>query len=328
LEKLFIKSNAFNSLPVKKSQDLWDTLQTTTNQPLLKINLYYDTAWWGNGISGQPSVEFGPNFADFPTGSVYPFYSISDEVVAGLEYQENVDNPPKDIQVKLDKISNSKYNKAAALTIYCDFMNINYWSGLQSNGELFNSPMQEQYNNHDPQTVFPASQAIVREATKYFEQIFNTHYVPKPVMTSARIWEGSVEFDLKPSQQFGYGVHQWAIGADDRQVMKDLVEPMKNLYTCGEAFSDYQGWVEGALRSTDLVMQQGFGLLPFNEVYQRRNGIASSAAIKAAYQKSTTQLIREYIAPDYSPKNELSSSGCRQSNSSCIGVKLSYFDKS
>ena len=296
---MFVKSNAFNRLPPEQSQHLWDTLQTTTNQRLLKINLYYDTAWWGNGISGQPSVEFGPNFADFPTGSVYPFYSISDEVVAGLEYQENVDNPPEDIQLKLDQISKSKYKKAAALTIYCDYLNINYWSGLQGNGELFSSKMQEKYNHQHPQTVFPASKSVVREATKFFKQIFNTHFVPEPAMTSARIWEGSVEFNLKPSQQFGYGVHQWAIGANDRQVIKDLVEPLDNLFTCGEAFSDYQGWVEGALRSSDLVMQQGFDLPPFSEVYHKRTGVKSSTAIKLAYQEKTTRLIREYIDPDY-----------------------------
>ena len=118
-------------------------------------------------------------------------------------------------------------------------------------------------------------------------------------MTSARIWEGSVEFNLKPSQQFGYGVHQWAIGANDRQVIKDLVEPLDNLFTCGEAFSDYQGWVEGALRSSDLVMQQGFDLPPFSEVYHKRTGVKSSTAIKLAYQEKTTRLIREYIDPDY-----------------------------
>ncbi len=327
LEKLFVKSNAFNKLPPEQSHKLWDTLQTTTNQSLLKINLYYDTAWWGNGISGQPAVEFGPNFADLPTGSVYPFYSISDEVVAGLEYQENVENPPKDIQLKLDKISESKYKKAAALTIYCDYLNINFWSGLQSNGALFDSPMQEEYSSMEPQSVFPASQAVVREATHFFKKIFNTHYVPEPAMTSARIWEGSVEFDLKPSQQFGYGVHQWAIGADDRQVMADLTEPLPNLFTCGEAFSDYQGWVEGALRSTDLVMEKGFGLAPFSKVYEERTGIAPSIAVTLAYQENSTKLIREYIDPNYTPTKGALGSAIKSDPCSCIGVSLSYLDK-
>lgn len=47
MEKLFIRSNAFNRLPREQAANLWDTLQTTTNQALLKINLYYDKSLVG-----------------------------------------------------------------------------------------------------------------------------------------------------------------------------------------------------------------------------------------------------------------------------------------
>lgn len=326
LEKLFIKSNAFNRLDTQDSHKLWDTLQSTTNQPLLKINLYYKNAWWGNGISGQPNVAFGPNFSDLPTGSVYPFYSVDDKITAAIEYEENVENPAPDVQEKLNTLNNEKYQKPAALTIYCDYLNINFWSGLQNNDDKFTSPMQEKYNQQVPQAVFPASNAVVRQATQFFKQIFNTHYVPEPVMTSARIWEGSVEFDIAPSQQFGYGVHQWAIGADDREVMSLLTEPLTNLFTCGEAYSDYQGWVEGALRSSDLVMQKGFGLNAFSDVYQERTGITPSDAITMAYTENTTRLIREYIDANYQPSGGAPHS-TRETNDSCIGVDLCYFDQ-
>ena len=73
LEKLFLRSNAFNELPSDRADALWNTLLTTTDQALLKINLYYDQAWWGNNLSGQPPVAFGPNFSDLPLGSVNMF---------------------------------------------------------------------------------------------------------------------------------------------------------------------------------------------------------------------------------------------------------------
>ncbi len=332
LEKLFIKSNAFNRLPIKETEALWNTLQTASNQPLLKINLYYDSAWWGKKISGRPPVEFGPNFADLPTGSVYPFYSISDEVAAGLEYSERVSDPSPEIKAKLDLISASKYKKPAALTIYCDYLNINYWSGLQNNGPLFTSKMQEDHNKAKPQTVFAASQAVVREATKYFKDIFNTHYVPEPMMTSARIWEGSVEFDVQPSQQFGYGVHQWAIGANDKKVMdtlKQLKKPLDNIFICGEAFSDYQGWVEGALRSADLALAAGFGLKALSQKYKDDTGHSPSNAIKAAYYENVTSMIRDYIDPNYQPGfippfDEIEE---LEHLETCLGVDLTYMDQ-
>lgn len=187
--------------------------------------------------------------------------------------------------------------------------------------------MQVKYNAEVPQAIFPASQAVVNEAIKFFKKIFNTHYVPEPVMTSARIWEGSVDFDLKPSQQFGYGVHQWAIGADDRKVMEKLIEPLPNLFTCGEAFSDYQGWVEGALRSTDLVMGEGFNLKPFSEVFIERVGTTSSQAVSKAYYDNATKMIQEYVDPNYQPEQDDDPTENYDFIDSCIGIDLTYIDQ-
>ena len=107
--------------------------------------------------------------------------------------------------------------------------------------------------------------------------------------------------------------------------MKELVEPLTNIYTCGEAFSDYQGWVEGALRSTDLVMQQGFGLEPFSEVYKKRTGKSSSDAISEAYYQNTTKMIQKYIDPNYVPsKHDKGQKGIDLDIS--LGIKLSYLD--
>ncbi|BBN83320.1 hypothetical protein PA25_33050 [Pseudoalteromonas sp. A25] len=325
LERLFVGSNAFNDLPKEESKKIWNTLQTSTNQPLLKINLYYDTPWWATGITGRPSVEFGPNFADLPTGSVYPFYAVNEPLVASLMYQERKTTTDKATQAKLDEIDAKKYDRPAALTIYCDYLNINFWSTLQNKGELYHNPNQDQYVRSVPSDIYPASVAVVEQATAFFKDIFDTRYVPQPVLTSARIWEGSVDFDLPMSQQFGYGVHQWAVGADDKQVMADLTEPLPNLFTCGEAFSDYQGWVEGALRSTDLVLEKGFGLQPLNKLYTEQTGVTPSAAIKAAYEENASRLIHEYI----DPKLALCDAPIDETvdRSSILGVSLTYFDK-
>jgi hypothetical protein len=32
------------------------------------------------------------------------------------------------------------------------------------------------------------------------------------------------------------------------------------VHICGEAYSAYQGWVEGALTSAEVMLQQAFGL--------------------------------------------------------------------
>jgi len=94
-------------------------------------------------------------------------------------------------------------------------------------------------------------------------------------------------------------VHQWGLHARDNEVIEDLVNPFPDLYTCGEAFSDYQGWVEGALRSADLVLKRGFDLEPIAAVYQHDHDITPSLAMKAQHAARSAEAIRKYIDPAF-----------------------------
>jgi monoamine oxidase len=306
LEKLFISSNLLNLLASDDAEALWNNLQTTTDQPLLKINMYYDQAWWGTLPDVAP-VSFGPNFSDLPLGSVYPFYAISDELSAAAEYQAWLvthDQEPSVIGAEnMEQYARAKYEKPAALTIYCDYLNINFWRALQDMDEKFTSPLQKEHSK-PPQTIFPASKAVVAAATELFKQLFNTDAVPEPTMTSARIWAGSTHFGAPPEQQVGFGVHQWGLHADDREVIKAMIEPLPNLFTCGEAFSDYQGWVEGALRSADLVLgTDSFSLAPIHEVYYNEHGVTANEVVSASYDTLSTAQIRAFIDPDFDPEH-------------------------
>jgi len=334
LEKLFNKSNALNKLEPSKAEKLWDTLQTTTNQPLLKINLYFDKAWWGTNLTGQEAVGYGPNFSDLPTGSVYPFYAIDEPLIAGLEYERLMQTEGKPIppalKPKLQAISDSKYNKPAALTIYCDFMNINFWKALQGNGPMFTSKMQEKYNKQEPQVIFPASQAVVDAAIGFFKQIFSTNYIPDPVLTSARIWQGSSLFNVEPSEQFDYGVHQWGLNADDKEVMKYMTQPFDQipLYTCGESYSDYQGWVEGALRSANLVHDRAYGLKSIADKYKKDHGTTAPEAVSKSYAAYSSKLINKYILNEKELMKSVAS-GTEENHfhpEKQYGIDLSYFD--
>ena len=316
LETLFVRSNAFNLLKRSESDKLWDTLQTTTNQPLLKINLYYSNAWWGNEtLVEKGAVAFGPNFSDLPVGSIYPFYAVDSELAAALEYQQYMrkhNQPiPKEIQERVNNINTSKYQKPAALTIYCDYMNINYWLALQNNGPMFTSAMQEIENNRDNQVVFAASQKVVEKATEYFKKVFNVTYIPKPVLTSARIWAGSTSIKKEASERFGYGVHQWALHAQNDETQKALANPLQNLFICNEAYSNYQGWVEGSLRSANLMLKN-WGLAPFSKVFEEKEGLTPEDAVSRFYNENSLKQIKKYIDPNFKPFQEISKAKVRE----------------
>ncbi|MFY7670721.1 flavin monoamine oxidase family protein [Tenacibaculum sp. MEBiC06402] len=229
MQNVFLNSPVLNN--AKNAAQIWEDIHSVVNMRLMKINLYFDKPWWKNGETGQPEITFGPSFTDLPINAVYPFYPV---------------NGPSD-------------NEPAALTIYCDYNNTNYWQGLQNVGPLFDSELQREHSK-EPQTLFAASQEVVNEALKQFKLLFKTHYVPDPVLTSYRNWDGE--------DNFGYAYHQWALNADDKKVIERMTKLIddEEIYTCNESWSDMQGWVNGSLRSTDLVLAN-FGLNKINEEY-------------------------------------------------------------
>ncbi|WP_064966909.1 flavin monoamine oxidase family protein [Tenacibaculum ovolyticum] len=213
----------------KNSRTFWKDINSIQPMSLLKINLYFDRPWWADGSTGQPLVVAGPSFADLPINSIYPFYTVQTEPGAP-------DN-----------------GKPAALTIYCDFTNTIFWQGLQNVGEKFDSPLQKEHSKK-PQTLFPASKKVVVEAIKQIKSLFNTHYVPEPVLTSYRSWDGENDFP--------HAYHQWGLNTNDREVISRMTKPLHNedIFTCNETWSDMQGWVNGSLRSSEKMLKYNYGL--------------------------------------------------------------------
>ena len=220
MEKLFHASPSLNNQ--LNSNQFRKNLPTVTNQKLLKINLYFEKDWWNEELKGK---LYGPNLTDLQCNTVYPFYAV--------------DAHPND-------------KTPAALTIYCDWDNADYWNALQIVGKKFSSELQEDHNNDLPQVLYPASEAVLKEASKQIALLFGVPTIPKPKLTSFRLWDGQSDF--------GYAVHEWRLGANDKDVIEQMISPFENIYTCNEAWSDMQCWVNGSLRSADLVLNRHFGI--------------------------------------------------------------------
>lgn len=223
---LFIRSPALNAAP--DAGKLWDALHASLGMKLMKINLYFTKPWWCDGSTGRDPVRFGPNFSDLPVNAVYPFYSLPEE---GTEPESGLP---------------SIRDAAAALTIYCDFDNTNFWDGLQNVGDMFDSPLQRRESSKVPQVLYPASKQVVREAKRQLALLFGTNEIPEPILTSYRLWDGT--------QDFEFAYHQWRMNARDSEIRAYLANPMRGVYVCNEAFSDMHGWVNGSLRSTNLAL--------------------------------------------------------------------------
>lgn len=249
LQKLQAASPALNHEKNPHAALLAKNLQSVVPMRLCKVNLYYNQAWWRDSIEGNlPHIQNGSSFSNLPLGSVYIF----------------------------DPLESSEGHGPAPLTIYCDFTHTDFWETLQAIGPKFTSLLQKERNNACPQIMFPASQAIVTEATRQLKEMFRMISVPPPVLTSFRLWSGE--------HQFGYAYHQWARFANDREVIETLASPVENIFVCNEAFSDDQGWVNGSLRSANLVLQR-FNIVPLPPVPTGSSTVSSSREVLLVSRK-------------------------------------------
>ncbi|TXF87812.1 FAD-dependent oxidoreductase [Neolewinella aurantiaca] len=230
IQDIFYKSPAlFRHAEAPK---LWEAINEVEGAELMKINLYFKEAWWLNGMTGRPEIQFGGNFTTLPLNAIYPFYAIE-----SLETEQG--------KVSLKK---SHYDRPAALTLYTDFSKSQFWEGLQNITPSFSSDLQTHFSDAKVQKIFPATQAVVDEMMKQLGLLFGATNLPEPIMTSYRAWNGKDDFE--------YAYHQWKLNAEDSKTRAYLSKPYKdrNLYFCNEAISDMQAWVNGSLRSADLAL--------------------------------------------------------------------------
>lgn len=82
--------------------------------------------------------------------------------------------------------------------------------------------------------------------TKIKEKVHNeinrlfSNKVPHPTYFKVHYWS--------------VGAHHWKPECDSDKLSQKMINPLKNVYICGEAFSQKQAWVEGALETSETVL--------------------------------------------------------------------------
>tara|TARA_X000000368_G_scaffold111373_2_gene86670 strand:+ start:1552 stop:2823 length:1272 start_codon:yes stop_codon:yes gene_type:complete len=77
--------------------------------------------------------------------------------------------------------------------------------------------------------------------SKNIKKVFPEENISAPLYFSAHLWT--------------VGCHHWLPNFDSIQIQKDILNPVENVYICGEGFSDKQAWIEGALNSASKVIK-------------------------------------------------------------------------
>ena len=79
------------------------------------------------------------------------------------------------------------------------------------------------------------------QESKCLKDLFPNLHIPSPTYFNSYIWYPAV--------------HGWKPKCDSQNISSQIKHPRKNMYIVGEAYSDRQGWIEGALETVKDAME-------------------------------------------------------------------------
>lgn len=228
-------------------QAIRSLIASVTPRPLFKLFTTYNNPWWRAAGYTDPAtnsfvpVQSGRTVTDLPVRQVY--------------YWPNSDGTP------------ATHGPAMLLASYDDGTNIGFWDGLRpqrgqvwqhgrSVAELEDPFLGEAAGNQsevDPAWhQHKAPRRMVAEVARQLGKVHGLTYTPIVRNAAFRDWG---------EDPFGGGWNSWNIGVKSWEVKRQIIQPLSDrpLYICGEAYSDAQGWVEGALQTADMLLAK-FGL--------------------------------------------------------------------
>ena len=217
-------------IPGPAGTELRTLIESVTPIPLFKLCIAYDYPWWES-----VGVTQGRSQTDLPIRQCYYW-------ATGAAKKHDPDN-----------------RKAVLLATYDDGLNVDFWNGYsdpEHHGTFATQVKDKLIEDHPGSqewSQYKPTPAMVAEADRQLREMHNLRVSPPPYAAAY------VDWGVDP---FGGGVNFWNIHAQSRDVIRQMINPVPKLpvYVCGEAYSNGQGWVEGALETGELVLHGHFGV--------------------------------------------------------------------
>ena len=219
-------------------REIADLIRTVTPHSLFKFYTTYADPWWRaagytNAEGDFIPVETGRTVTDLPVRQIY--YWLKD------------DGKP------------STGGPSMLLASYDDGANIGFWDGLRPRRVLAWAQGRQAlepdarfvgYYDGDPDLAwhqYKPSRNMVDEVARQLATVHGLPYTPVVRNAAFRDWG---------DDPFGGGWHSWNIGVKSWEIKEQIIQPLtpRRLYICGEAYSDAQAWVEGALQTADAML--------------------------------------------------------------------------
>jgi len=215
---LAMPKNALKLIDWEKWEDdpwLRKNLDSVLNQPAMKILLVYSFAWWK-----ALGIVFGRSITDLPIRQTV-YFTHPDEA-----------NP--------DVISKKN---ALLLASYNDIENVPFWKGLAEG----NPEDDKSWFKGTEENKYLATKSMITEINAQLGEMHSQQDLQEPIAAAFYDWS------IKP---YGAGWHCWKADLKFWEVMEKMRHPIENekVYICGDAYSNDQGWAEGALETAEMLL--------------------------------------------------------------------------
>lgn len=220
-----------------QNQEVHALIRSVTPIPLFKLAICYSCAWWESLPPVEVQTPSGPQMMSIHQGE-----SVTDIPIRQCYYWA-VDED----------------NGNAVVLIYDDGQNLEYWAGLRQSEAVFQgaraegaTPGSDNWNqNQAPKLMVDE----IHRQLKIMHGVEDRADIPEPYAAAYRDWG---------EDPYGGGANFWHLHVDSHQVSTDILQPKPGVpaYVCGEAYSHFQGWVEGPLRTAEKMLEMHFGMSP------------------------------------------------------------------
>lgn len=204
---------------INENSVLNTNIRSVIMEPAFKILMGFQYPWWKD-----LGIDSGHSITDLPMRQCYYF---------GTDPENN---------------------NSMLLGSYGDMDTQTFWKALTDDKLLFkvkaakSASLKELHQLDDVQ----ATQLMVDELMNQLRELHGDQLtIPDPYVTYFKDWT---------DDPFGAGYHAWKAGFSVENVMPYMRKPVVNeqIHIIGEAYSDQQGWVEGAFCEAEKMLQKHF----------------------------------------------------------------------
>jgi monoamine oxidase len=206
---------------INENSVLNNNIRSVIMEPAFKILMGFTHPWWK-----ELGIDSGHSITDLPMRQCYYFGTDAEN------------------------------DNSMLLGSYGDMETETFWKALSDDKILFevkaakSASLKELRQLNDVQ----ATKMMVGELMNQLRELHGPDVtIPEPYVTYFKDWT---------DEPFGAGYHAWKAGFSVKNVMQYMRKPVadEQIHICGEAYSDQQGWVEGAFCEAEKMLQEYFGL--------------------------------------------------------------------